>query len=155
MDASLMVRGHDLFRSLPPREIDTVSSLSVVKRFDKGEVIHHRGHPASHLFVLLKGRVEQHLGTSAGEVGLVVGHAESGDLFGVASLLGAERYTTTARCAEPCEVMALEAVPLQEVLRRNPEADRAILASVARGYFTRYEALLGRLQAILAQVTGG
>lgn len=83
-----------------------------------------------------------------------VGRAEPGDLVGVASLLGAERYTTTARCAEPCGLLALGRAPLLEVLRRNPEADRAVLAAVARSYFTRYEALLGRLQAILVQVSG-
>jgi len=154
MDASQMVRGHDLFRSLPPREVDAVSSLAAVKRFAKGEVIHHRGHPASHLFVLLKGRVEQQLGAAGAESGMSVGRAEPGDLVGIASLLGAERYTTTARCAEPCELLVLEAAPLLEVLRRNPEADRGVLAAVARSYFTRYEALLGRLQGILVQVSG-
>ena len=154
MSVSELVRGHDLFQTLSPQEVERVSRFSAVKPFAKGEVVHHKDRPASHLFVLLDGQVRLHLPVANGELSLVVGRIGKGELFGIAPLLGAERYTTTARCAESCEVLAIEATPFMALLKDNPYASQELVTRVARAYFARYEALLGRFQAVIDQLAG-
>ncbi|HUX16334.1 MAG TPA: cyclic nucleotide-binding domain-containing protein, partial [Phycisphaerae bacterium] len=49
---------HELFAPLNPREIERLSNASGVVTLKEGERFYSEGLPASHFFVLLKGRVE-------------------------------------------------------------------------------------------------
>jgi CRP-like cAMP-binding protein len=144
MSISQMLRGYDLFRSLPPEEVETLSSFSSVRSFAQDEVVHKDQGAASRIFVLLSGEVQLRLAATSGEQGVVVVKVSKGEIFGIAPLLGEERYTATAKCLTPAEVLALEAKPLREVLKRNPAAGHAVMSAVARAYYTRYMELLGR-----------
>ena len=144
MNISQMLHGHDLFRSLPHEEVEGLSAHCSVKSFGKDELVYKDGGAASHVFVLLSGEVQLRLKATSGENGIVVVKVSRGEFFGIAPMLGEERYTATAKCLSPVEVLAVEARPLREVLRRNPVAGHAVMTAVARAYYTRYMELLGR-----------
>jgi thioredoxin reductase (NADPH) len=155
MSVPKMLKGHEFFRSLPVEEVNRISAFSSVKKFAKGEMVYVAGRPASHTFVLLKGRVHLRLPAAAGDASLVIDRVCKGDLFGIAPLLGSKRYTTSAYCEDSCEVMAIEAAPLLKLLGNNPLVEKMVMTEVAKIYFSRYEEALGRLQNILNQLTGG
>jgi CRP-like cAMP-binding protein len=66
--------------------------------------------------------------------------------------LGSAKYTAEAQCAEPSEVLAIDAAALRELLQADCLAGFYIMNEVAQTYFTRYIELLGRLQGIITQL---
>jgi CRP-like cAMP-binding protein len=155
MNVDKMVKGHEVFRSLPFEDVERVSNFSSAKLFDKGAVVFQEGRPASHVFVLLEGKVDLRLPAKAGELNLVVDTVERGEMFGLAPLLGAERYTTTACCAEKSSVLCLEAAPLRAVLDANPYVALKVMRIAAQAYFDRYVETLRHLQETLNRIARG
>jgi CRP-like cAMP-binding protein len=152
MTIATMLKGHDLFRSLTVEEVDRVSRFSAAKSFAAGEWVYRFEAPGSHVFLLQKGMVHLRLPAGESELGMVVSKVEQGYFFGLAPILGAERYNTGAQCAQACEVLAIEARPLRALLQENSTAGLEFMGAVARAYADRYVGLLDRLQAILQQL---
>jgi CRP-like cAMP-binding protein len=152
MSVVAMLKGHDLFRSLPMEDVEKISVFSSVKSYAKGDTVHQRGEPASHTYILVEGRVNLLVPGWTDEPSLVVARVGKGELFGIAPLLGAESYTSTAQCKSDCEVLTIEAQPLKEVLGRNAAVGLHLMGKVAQAYFERYTENLDRLQRILKEV---
>jgi CRP-like cAMP-binding protein len=152
MSVTKMLKGHELFRSLTFEEVEKISSFSGLKEFNKDENVFKSGVTGSHFFVLQEGRVNLRLSADAHEASLVVGRIEKGDIFGLAPLLGAGRHTTTAQCAEPCKVLAVEAEPLRALLGQNALVGYNIMTVAAQAYFTRYTETLNRVQKVINEI---
>ncbi len=152
MNAGKMLKGHDLFQSLTSEDVARISGFSAVKSLEAGEKVYQCEDPASHAFVLLEGKVKLSLCESNREASIPVSKVGKGDLFGIAPLLGSERYTTTAFCTENASVLAIEAKPLMAVLKDYPEVDRGVMRAVAKAYFSRYIKTLDRLQTVLDEI---
>jgi len=152
MNAGKMLKGHDLFQSLTSEDVARISAFSGVKSLQAGERVYRCEDPASHAFVLLEGKVQLSLCESKRDVSIPVSKVDKGDLFGIAPLLGSERYTTTAVCMKNASVLAIEAKPLMAVLKGYPEVDRGVMRAVAKAYFSRYIKTLDRLQTVLDEM---
>ena len=94
----------ELFALLSPKELERVSAGAGVARLKEGERVYSEGVPASHLFVLLKGRVELRRPTKGG-LSLLVDDLLEGAVFGVSCLTGTDRYLLNAECVEDVEVL--------------------------------------------------
>jgi thioredoxin reductase (NADPH) len=147
-----ILKAQDLFASLTPEEIDRVSRFSAVKKLAAGEAVYRHDTPATHLFVLLKGRVVLRLPAHGSELGLVLRRAEPGHFLGLAALAGSERYTVTAVCTAASEVLAIDIRPFKELLYANPRVGYEIMRAVAQGYCERSVEVAHRLQAIVDQI---
>jgi CRP-like cAMP-binding protein len=73
----------------------------------EGERVCSEGIPASHLFVLIKGRVELRRPTRGGP-SFLVDDLIPGSIFGVSVLTGTDRYFLNAECVEDSEVLKIE-----------------------------------------------
>jgi CRP-like cAMP-binding protein len=152
MSIAKMLKGHELFGSLSFEEVEAISGFAGLKEYEKGETIFRSGVPATHFFVLQKGRVDLRLPAEAHEASLAVGHINEGDVFGLSPLLGSGRSTTTAQCTEASTVLAIEAQPLRAVLEANSLVGLRIMSALAEAYFTRYVETLKRLQNVVNEV---
>ncbi|HVP12915.1 MAG TPA: cyclic nucleotide-binding domain-containing protein [Phycisphaerae bacterium] len=152
MSIGAIVKGQDLFASLTPEEVHNVSRFSSVKKYERGDIVYRAGTPASHLFVLLKGRVLMRLPSQEQETGLVFSKAGPGDFLGLAALAGSERYTVTASCLEASEIQVIEVRPFRELLDANPRVGFQLMSAVAKSYCERSVGVLQRLQAIVSQI---
>ena len=152
MEAANVLKGHDVFRSFTPKEAEAMTAFSSAKTREKGATVYTAEQKASHVFVLLEGEVNLHLPGAPAGPGLVISRVQIGELFGIAPLLGCDRYTTHAICAGPSKILYIEARPLKEMLKANALVGQNIMNSVARAYFERYERLTGRLQRIVADL---
>jgi len=152
MSVATMIKGYDLFRSLPVESVEKISRFSSLKEYKKGETVYKSEVPATHLFMLVKGLVHLRLPAQSHEFSMIVSRIEPPYLFGLAPLMGGQRYTVTAECAQNCEILAIEAKPLQAMLRENLQAGYLIMGEVAKAYSERYMELLKRLQEILNQI---
>ena len=148
-----MLSGHDLFRLLAAEEIEAVSRVSAVKRFAKGETIHEHHTAVSHVFLCLEGTVLLQLPARPSELRLTIAQVGKGELFGVAPLLGIDRYTTTARAATAVEALAIEARAFQRIVDGNPVVAHHLMSRVAQVYFGRYLEVMRRLQGVLRELS--
>jgi CRP-like cAMP-binding protein len=146
------LKGHELFQSLSVEEVGKISDFSELKEFQKDEFVFKSGTVGSHCFVVLEGSVRLRLPTICSEAGLVIAHIEKGDMFGLAPLLDAGEHTTSAQCAEPSKVLAIEAEPLRALLQKNCPVGSHVANSVAQAYFSRYVKILNRLQRAVDEI---
>ena len=152
MDVGKVLKGHDVFRSFPTKQVDAITAFSSAKLLDKGETVYTPDKKATHVFVLLEGCVDLHLPGAPAHPGLVVSRVQNGELFGVAPLLGCDRYTTRAVCTAASKILYVEARPLIEMMKDNAPIGQDIMVSVARAYFDRYQRLVERVQRVIADL---
>ena len=99
---------------------------------EKADFIFHEGEPASHLYILLKGRVKLSIGENGCSI-YTVDH--SGEAFGWSSLVGRKTYTASAECREETTLLKFEAETLLKVLAKDP--------SNGLEFFKRLSGILG------------
>ncbi len=117
-------------------------------KLKEGERVYGDGFPATHLFVLLKGRVELQRPTKGG-VSLLVDDLAEGSVFGASSLTGMERHILDAVCVADSEVLKIEAKALRHVLDDNAAVGYAIQKRVSGIFFKRYLEAMEKLQAMV------
>ena len=139
---------HELFKLLSAKEMDRLSSASGVVSRKEGERLYSDGVPASHFFVLLKGRVELRRPTKGGP-SLLVEDLLPGSIFGVSCLTGTERHILNAECVDDSEVLKVEGAVLRELLKDNPVVGYAIQRRVSEIFFKRYVYAMERLETIM------
>ena len=145
------LQSHELFALLTPKEVETLSGTSSVVKLKKGERVYSEGVPASHLFVLLKGRVELRRPTKGG-LSLLVEDISEGGVFGVSSLAAGERYLLNAECVEDSDALKVESRALRSILDKNPVAGYATERRISQIFFKRYVYAMERLQAVVQAV---
>ncbi len=76
----------------------------------------------------------------------------AGSIFGISSLMGAERYLLNAECTEDSEVLKIENKVLNQILDENPVAGYALQRRVSQIVFKRYLNSMERLQSIIQAI---
>jgi signal-transduction protein with cAMP-binding, CBS, and nucleotidyltransferase domain len=152
MNISGMVKGHDVFRALTPKEVDLVSGFSSVKSYeDRAEIFRLNG-SASHVFEVVEGGVYLQLPGRTQEHSMMVSEVVKGELFGLSPLLGSPRYTSSAVAHGATQVLAIEAEPLRDLLQRNSLVGFNVMNRVAEVYFARYISVIKNLQEVLNHI---
>jgi len=145
------LKSHELFGLLSPKDIETLSAASGVMKLKEGERVYSDGTPASHVFVLLKGRIELRRPTKGG-ISFLVDDLMAGNLFGISSLTGIERYILNAECVEDSEVLKLEVRALNRILDTEPAVGLAIQRKISQVFFKRYVDTMEKLQGMVQSV---
>jgi len=153
MNIGTMLKGHDLFKSFPPDEVDRLTRHSSAKILEQGETIYTADQAATHVFVLLDGEVHLRLDEGPGPVDVLVSRVKEGELFGLAPLIGCARYSTRADAARASKVLYVEARPLIDALREHPAIGHEIMSAVARAYFERYKGLMERVKKVVTDLS--
>lgn len=149
MSVAPLLKSHDVFQALTVDEVDRLSRFSSKKHLAAGEWAFRPGEPATHLFVLLAGRIQLRLRSAATESSLPMAKIDPGDFLGLSALLEESRYNAGAQCLAASDVLVIEAKPLRGLLLENPRVGFAVMTAVARGYSERYTDVLRRLHGIL------
>ncbi len=141
---------HEIFGLLNPTQIKRLSAVSGVSKLKEGDKIYSEGVPASHVFILLKGRVE--LKRPAKEKpGLPIDDITPGNIFGVSSLMGIDRYLLSAECMEDSEVLRIESKVLRQVLDENPLVGYVLQQRLSKIFFKRYLYAMDWIQTLAKQ----
>jgi CRP/FNR family transcriptional regulator, nitrogen oxide reductase regulator len=90
-----VVSGFEIFRGVPPEDIDAVLALARPRRLTEGTAAFQQGEPASEFFLLLHGRLKVQQTTPDGQQ-VVVRYINPGDLFGIAHAVRRPDYPGTA-----------------------------------------------------------
>jgi CRP-like cAMP-binding protein len=143
----------ELFALLNPTEMALLSSVSSVVKVPKGDRVYADGAPASHFFVLLKGRIQLRRPTTGGP-GLLVEDLGEGAVFGVSSLTGTQRHLLNAECVTDTDVLKVEGRVLRSILDRNPVVGYAIERRIAAIFFKRYLEAMEKLESATHALLG-
>ena len=131
-----------LLSTLPPAERERLLASTRPHRFGRGEVLVREGDAAESLHLVEDGRLAVRLTTASGD-NATLNVLGPGDWFGELSLLDERPPTRSATVValEPGLTRVLPGTAFAELRRRNPGADRLLLALMAR----RIEELSARL----------
>ena len=150
MNVTQMIKGHVLFQFFDFDDIDRLSDFTRQLKFGKGDFIYRSGQEGAHFYVVLEGRVNLKLSSDDNESNLVVGRMAKGDIFGMSPVLGFNRFTTSAKCATDCQILAVEIEPFKKLLAGNQQVHLQVMSTIARAYFSRYIDTLKRSQNTLS-----
>ena len=145
---------HELFGLLSPADIGRLSNVSGLVKLKEGDKICSEGIPASHLFILIKGRVELRRPTRGGHSFLVDDLIE-GSIFGISSLTGTDRYLLNAECVKDSEVLKIEGKVLRQILDENPVVGYATQRRISQIFYKRYVDAMERLQTVVQAILLG
>jgi CRP-like cAMP-binding protein len=145
---------HELFRLLSPKDMGRLSNASGLVKLKEGDKVCSEGIPASHLFILIKGRVELRRATRGGPSFLVDDLIE-GSIFGVSALTGTDRYLLNAECVEDSEVLKIEGKVLRQILDENPVVGYATQRRISQIFFKRYVDAMERLETVVRAIPLG
>jgi CRP/FNR family transcriptional regulator, cyclic AMP receptor protein len=130
----------ELFRSLPPPELDSVLARAAVRRISRGEAILRRGDPNAGMAVIVTGRVRVSVISEDGkEVTLSV--LGPGEILGEMSLLDGKDYSADATAQEDCVLLVIERGQFLRLLRANSDLCLHLMA-VLTGRLRRANASL-------------
>ena len=96
--------------------------------FDEGEALFDAGDPASHFYVLVKGRVELSLGNT-GPVVYIAKHP--GEVIGWSSLVGRDSFSASARCLEPVKLLQFDQESFIKILQKNANNEALLFKRLA------------------------
>ena len=120
-----------LFSGLPEAELRRLVAVARRRRFDRREVVFHRGDPADSLHLILKGRFTARVTTQLGET-VTVAILGPGEAFGELALVdaGAARSTTVA-AVEAGETFAVNRDDFKKVRDDYPEVNEVLVRLLA------------------------
>jgi CRP/FNR family cyclic AMP-dependent transcriptional regulator len=120
-----------LFGGLPEAELRRLVAVARRRRFDRSEVVFHRGDPADNLHLVAKGRFTARVTTQLGDTVTVAIHSP-GEAFGELALVeaGAPRSTTVA-ALEAGETLPINRDDFDRVRREYPEVNEVLVRLLA------------------------
>ena len=120
-----------LFSSLGSGDLERLSSSLQPRRYNRGEILFHRGDVGTELFIIRKGEVTIRLSSSDGrEVSLAL--LGRGAAFGELALLDEEPRSTDAVAREEVALLCLSRKDFQKFLEERPQVVPALLAELSR-----------------------
>ena len=99
--------------------VNKVMKAALQEHYEQGAVVFHKGDPATHFFILMRGRVRLVVG-GAGHVVYTVNRI--GEAFGWSSLMvPRSRYTATGICGEACDLVCIDGQRFLGIVAEDPE----------------------------------
>jgi CRP/FNR family transcriptional regulator, cyclic AMP receptor protein len=115
-----VMREEGLFCQLPHAALSTLNSLRQTSIYPKGVMLFVEGQPTRGLYILCSGEVKLYANSAEGE-SLTLRVAEHGEVLGLNSLIGDERYTVTAETLCPCQISFIPRLEFLQFMRANPD----------------------------------
>ena len=131
----------ELFGSLNESQLNDLLFHSAVKPFPEGETLFRQDEEARCLYVLVDGLIELSVKTG-GEIAFLTSRIEKeGEVLGVSSLIEPFRYSVTAKCLKPSNVLIFEANYINNKINEDARMGMEIMKKLAFIYFNRLNEL--------------
>ena len=141
----------DFFTDAPTDELTRIASAGRKRVLSRGDHLFEAGEDAESMFIVITGRVAIAIANELDKRESMVALMETGDLFGEMGLLDGGPRSAMARAIEPCEVLEIPYVPVEEMLEKNPH----VLRGVVRMLADRLRVMDGALaDSVFLDVTG-
>jgi CRP-like cAMP-binding protein len=108
-----------LFQGLTASELTSVASEAQCRELERNCFFFRSGTPAELVYVLHRGRVKLIQSTSDG-LSVVVRFVGPGDLLGIETVVGAQRYELSAQAVRWSQAVAFKAATVSGLMERHP-----------------------------------
>ena len=108
----------------------TMEVMDIAERLAQQEkdVLFQEGAPASHFYVLLKGRVKLSLGDSGPVVYMV---RQPGEIIGWSGLIGRDIYSASGECMETTNLLKFDRIVFLKILHKYPKNEALLFKRLA------------------------
>lgn len=120
-----------LFSDLTEDEINILSDLTRIRKYDKNETIIHKLDEGDAFFSLVSGRVKVVLNDDEGKEFIVEIMGEK-DFFGELALLDGEPRSASVVAMEPTEAVVIRRQDFLDTLEANPKLSRKIIKELVK-----------------------
>ena len=144
MDLLDFLKQHSLFQCVEPGCSQWLASCARAVSYEAGDFLLRTGKPATHLFVIVRGRVSIEA-TPADKGAIIIQTLADGDTVGWSWMLPPYTWNLDARALERVEAVAIDAAKLRERLDGDP-----VLA--AKMYRRFAEVMLQRIHGMRKQL---
>jgi CRP-like cAMP-binding protein len=135
-----------LIAGLPANVQEVLLDSGSIRTFDRGSTIFLQGEPARVFYIVLEGWVKLYrISHSGAEV--VVACFTEGQSFAEAVVLQQANYPVHAEAVTHCRLMTVQGQVLTELMARNPDIVRAILATM----YQHFHGLVGQIEYLKAK----
>ena len=124
----MYIKMSDFFMGMGKNFTIEVLDISEKLSQEEGDRLFREGDPASHFYVLLKGRVKLSLGDT-GPVVYMVRHP--GEIIGWSGLIGRDVYTASGVCMEPTNLLKFDRDHFLEILKTHPQCQALLFKRLA------------------------
>ena len=133
MEKSLLeelVKKNPMFQNLERDEVAKIFAPSETQNYQAGDFVFAQDQEAKKLFIVEKGLVGMILQLKPGTERMVATEP-SGGLFGWNALLPPYRYTTSAKCLEPSQLVTLDGSKVRELCFQEPRLGVRLMEGLA------------------------
>jgi len=135
------LRSCQLFTGLPPKDLQDIAEVTVIKSLSKGDYLFREGDPASGFYIIQRGSVNVHRVNAAGKEQII--HIfRTGESFAEVALASDKGYPADAVALEPSQVLLVQKNGILALLRRQPELALRMLGSMS----SHLRVLVGQLE---------
>jgi len=135
------LRSCQLFTGLPPKDLQDIGDVTVIKSLGKGDYLFREGDPASGFYIVQRGSVNVHRVNAAGKEQII--HIfRIGESFAEVALASDKGYPADASALEPSQVLLVQKNGILALLRRQPELALRMLGSMS----SHLRVLVGQLE---------
>jgi CRP-like cAMP-binding protein len=129
-DVRSILRGTDVFRSVPAEDLEVVIAAARLRTFRRGQVVFTRGDPGDSLIVVISGRVKVVVRSAdGGELTLTI--IESGHTLGELSVADSGPRSADAETLEESRLLLVPRETIRDICARVPSAAQALTTSIA------------------------
>jgi CRP-like cAMP-binding protein len=139
-----------IFKELNEDLINLLSPLFETYSCQPGTVIFRQGEQAEFLYLVIDGKVDMSFKPYDG-TSITISHVSKGGLFGWSSVVGSDKYTSTAMAIGDVEAFRVHGSDLRNLCREHPEEGKKILEHLADGVSSRWKDAQRQVQSILFQ----
>lgn len=119
-----------LFSRLSEEQIEKISSITIKKRFSRGEIIFNPGEKGNHFFILKSGKVKI-FKTLKGK-DQIIKIFEKPTLFGEAASFTGKNFPAWAEAIEDSEVLIIPRERFLNLIKEDPEIGMNLLSVMAQ-----------------------
>lgn len=138
------------FRDFRPDQRDLLRPLFTSCTNEAGDLVFEQDQPAEYLYLVLDGEVTVYFKPDDGPP-LIVARVRPEGAVGWSAALGSSRYTSSAVCATPCQMLRVRGVDLRAFCEQHPETGTLVLERLAAGISERLRSTHNHVVALLEQ----
>jgi CRP-like cAMP-binding protein len=112
----MYIQQSDLFWGMKRDFVKEVMNIAEKESYHKGDFLFHEGDPATHFYILIKGRVK----LTIGETGQVVYTVDrAGEAFGWSSLIERDVYSASGECKQETILQKFDSRALLKLVEKD------------------------------------
>ncbi len=151
----MYIQQSDLFGGMNRDFVKEVMNVAKKESYHKGDFLFHEGDPATHFYILIKGRVK----LTIGETGQMVYTVDcAGEAFGWSSLIERDVYSASGECQQDTTLQKFDSRALLKLVEEDPVNGlifiKRLAALIGNRLLWSYKMITSSSQAAVS-MTGG